>query len=80
MNDYFSMTAEEEAAIATLRNRGCAVVVCAQSWCELATPFRKYFVHSALSNNARQEVIHNEQLILAYHSTACFCKHLSVGP
>ena len=25
--DYFPMTAEEEAAIATLRNRGCAVVV-----------------------------------------------------
>ena len=27
MNDFFPMTAEEETAIATLRNRGCAVVV-----------------------------------------------------
>jgi hypothetical protein len=27
MNTFFHMTAEEEQAIATLRNRGCAVVV-----------------------------------------------------
>ena len=40
----------------------------------------EYFVHSALTNNAWQEVVHDEQLVLVHHAATGFSEHLSIGP
>ena len=56
------------------------IVVNAQARCESTTLHRKYFVHRALTHDARQEVVHNEQLVLVHHATASFRKDLSIGP